>query len=107
VEQRHLEPFTSGSVGDGSACLVALLGLGVPAFQRTQEEGVRIPAHGGRIRMRVQRTVPEDKLVVDGIQTPLAILDRERRDAVELCSECGAGGIADREQGRGPKWLRG
>ena len=95
-----LSRWRAGGLGNRPTCFVALLTLGVPAFERTQEEGVRVDAHGGHIRVCVQGAVAEDELVVDGVQTPLALLDHLRSGAVELCPEGGAGCVAHCEQGR-------
>ena len=67
VEQRHFESLACGGLGNRPTCFVALLTLGVPAFERTQEEGVRVDAHGGHIRVCVQGAVAEDELVVDSV----------------------------------------
>src|SRR6266542_1294083 len=48
-----------GGLGYRPTYLVAQLGLAVPAFKRTQEKGVRVDAHGGYVRLRVQGPVAE------------------------------------------------
>lgn len=51
----------------GPAGLVAWLGFGVPAFERAQEEGVRVDTHCGHIRVSVEGGEAEEELVVDGV----------------------------------------
>jgi hypothetical protein len=77
---------------------VALLGLGVPAFERAQEEGVRVAAHDGGVGSGVQGAEPKHEAVVYHVQTALGVLDRLPTGTIELSPERPASGVSHRKQ---------
>ncbi len=105
VEERHLEAFTSCLVRDRSTRAVVLLGLSVPAFERSEEERIRVARHRSHIRRVIQGPEAENELVVRSIQLALTLFDGFQTSAVQLSAEGGTGGVADCKQAAYPDRL--